>query len=128
MPSILTVTTAKNVVCTHYKKIFTAIMYIYLSKCHIMSVCRNNLSDCKLDLCISCRLACLSSSLPNKGVSAMEMRSQLDVTTRLQLLLCRKCRVLIQNATQRRYLITYFMKQMLHISDQNQKNQTSGLW
>ena len=63
--------------------------------------------DCKLDL-YKLLLGIFIFFTANKGVSAMEMRSQLDVNYKTALLLCRKCGVIMAECNSTTILNTMF--------------------
>ena len=95
--------------CTHYKKISTRSHVYTCSKCgHLSCLFAGTIfQDCKLDL-YKLLLGLFIFFTSNKGVSAMEMRSQLDVNYKTALLLCRKCRVLMTECNSEKILDNMF--------------------
>ena len=95
--------------CTHYKKISTRNHVYTCSKCGHQSClfAGTIFQDCKLDL-YKLLLGLFIFFTSNKGVSAMEMRSQLDVNYKTALLLCRKCRVLMTECNSEKILDNMF--------------------
>lgn len=68
VPSILTVTTVRNVAVPTTGKFLHAIMYIHVPSVVISHACLQEQSSRTVNwICISCCLACLYSSLPTKA-------------------------------------------------------------
>ena len=95
--------------CTHYKKISTRNHIYTCSQCGHQSClfAGTIFQDCKLDL-YKLLLGLFIFFTANKGVSAMEMRSHLDVNYKTALLLCRKCRVLMTECNSEKILDNMF--------------------
>ena len=95
--------------CTHYKKI-TGRGYCYsCSSCgHQQYLLAGTIfQDNKLPL-YKLLLGLFLFFTANKGISAMEMRSHLDVNYKTALLLCRKCRILMSQSTADKVLDAMF--------------------
>lgn len=95
--------------CTHYKKISTRNHIYTCSQCGHQSClfAGTIFQDCKLDL-YKLLLGLFIFFTANKGASAMEMRSHLDVNYKTALLLCRKCRVLMTECNSEKILDDMF--------------------
>ena len=92
--------------CTITKRFLHAIMYILLKMCHQSCLFAGTIfQDCKLNLYKL--LLGLFIFYFNKGVSAMEMRSQPDVTTRLHYC-CAEKRVLTTECNSEKILDNIF--------------------
>ena len=96
-------------VCTHYRKLSTRRRIYICTECghQLCMFARTLFQDCKLDL-HKLLLGLFIFFTSNKGVSAMEMRSQLDVNYKTALLLCRKCRVLMTECNSEKILDNMF--------------------
>ena len=95
--------------CIHYKKI-SGCNHVYTCfKCGHQSClfAGTIFQDCKLDL-YKLLTGLFIFFTSNKGVSAMEMRSQLDVNYKTALLLCRKSRVLMAECNAEKILDNMF--------------------
>ena len=107
--SILMVTTAKSVAALTTRKISIRNHVYTCSKCDHQSClfAGTIFQDCKLDL-YKLLLGLFIFFTSNEGVSAMKMRSQLDVNYKTVLLLCRKCRVLMSECNPEKILDNMF--------------------
>lgn len=96
VPSILTVTAAKNVAALTAGRFLHAIsnhVYTCSKCCHLSCLFEGTVfQDCKLDL-HKLLLVFFIFFTSSKGVSAIGMRPQLDVNCKTALLLCRKYRM-----------------------------------
>ena len=95
--------------CTHCRKLSTRRRIYVCTGCgHQLCLFAGTLfQDCKLDL-HKLLLGLFIFFTSNKGVSAMEMRSQLDVNYKTALLLCRKCGVLMTECNSEKILDNMF--------------------
>lgn len=95
--------------CIHYRKLSTRRHIYVCAECGHQSClfAGTIFQDCKLDL-YKLLLGIFIFFTANKGVSAMEMRSQLDVNYKTALLLCRKCRVIMAECNSTTILNTMF--------------------
>lgn len=94
--------------CTHYHKI-TRHRVVQCKECgHQQYLFANTIfQDNKLDL-YKLLLGLFIFFNSSKGISAMEMRSQLDVNYKTALLLCRKCRILMAQSNSDKILDSMF--------------------